>query len=152
MADPASALFGCTMKMQFESVSCDKVLKLASSRANGEGGWVDPHNRGTYKVTSSAADKLEGTRVTGSRGGKDIGGPFTDTWSFKTASTAEPGYVGGFWDGCAVTASSTSTGFSFSDASTNYCNIHNLFANSDLKFVETFDFCLEHDVKACGKI
>jgi len=133
---------GCTMKVSFPEASCDAVLQLAKSRASGENGWLDPHNRGTYKVTDASPTELQGTRVTGLKGGPSMGGPFTDKWNLKFAASPS--------GGCAVSAASTSTGFSILDASTNYCNLHNLYASPDWKFAETFESCNEHDTVSCG--
>jgi len=143
-ASPAHADFGkasCTMKVSFPETPCAKVSEVANGRASGAGGWTDPHNQGKYSVTSSSADKLEGTRVTGKKGGPEVGGPFTDKWSLKFTA------AGG---GCSVDAYSTSTGFSLLDASTNFCNLHNLYAGGDMPFKEAYTDCGQNDVKECG--
>jgi len=143
-ASPAHAEFGkasCTMKVAFPETPCTKVNEVASGRASGAGGWVDPHNSGTYAVTASSSEKLEGTRVTGTRGGPEIGGPFTDKWSLTFATAG---------NGCSVSAYSTSTSFSILDASTNYCNLHNLYASSGMAFSESYTDCGQRDEKECG--
>ena len=35
------------------------------ARANGENGWVDPHNGGSYSFTSTTSTDIAGTRTTG---------------------------------------------------------------------------------------
>jgi len=141
---PAHADFGkasCTMKVSFPETPCAKVSEVAYGRATGAGGWVDPHNQGAYSVSSSSPQKLEGTRVTGKKGGPEVGGPFTDAWSLKFTAAGE---------GCSVDAYSTSTSFSLLDASTNYCNLHNLYASGGMQFKEGFTDCGQNDVKECG--
>mmetsp|Transcript_45256 Transcript_45256/g.96233 ORF Transcript_45256/g.96233 Transcript_45256/m.96233 type:complete len:244 (-) Transcript_45256:99-830(-) len=153
-----NALFGihasCQLKLSFQQ-SCERVRNEIDARIKGEHGWVDPHFQGTYSLadTPMTLSLLTGERKSGLKDGQG-GGRFTDKFDF-TFNEAEG-------DGCLVAACSESQGFSISDFSTNYCNLHNLFCGDEqgcpsvlepaLHFVEDFvsGRCLvEHDMQRC---
>lgn len=124
---PAEMHAGVIMAAVFEE-SCDVVEAELVARLFGTAGWVDPHNRGAYSLTSRSAGMLRGQRVTGD------GTNYTDkvvlqlsdlsqgsgAWSVDPDLTASP-------HGCRLQGCSESQGRSYGDYSTNFCNIRNLY-------------------------
>jgi hypothetical protein len=109
-----------------------------NGRAAGTNGWVDPHNGGTYSLTTTSSNDIEGQRTTGDK-------KYTDKFDFNFKTVG---------DGCEVTACSESQVTSVLDYSTNYCNLHSLYCNSaegcptagkDLTYTEKYDSCSQHD-------
>jgi hypothetical protein len=99
--------------------SCDAVQKEIEARANG-GSWVDPHNGGIYSLLSSSNGVIQTQRTTNPA--TSVGGNvYTDKQTF--ALTTVDG-------GCQVKGCSESQGGSFSDFSTNYCDLRNLYCGS----------------------
>jgi hypothetical protein len=98
--------------------SCDTVQKEIEARANGD--WVDPHNGGIYSLLSSSNGVIQTQRTTNPA--TSVGGNvYTDKQTF--ALTTVDG-------GCQVKGCSESQGGSFSDFSTNYCDLRNLYCGS----------------------
>uniref|UniRef100_A0A7S0J3V4 Uncharacterized protein n=1 Tax=Calcidiscus leptoporus TaxID=127549 RepID=A0A7S0J3V4_9EUKA len=96
---------------------CSAVRAEMLARVNGQfGRWHDPHNNGTYQITdASDAGSLSLQRRTGD-------GKFTDKLRFVFTDSA---------DGpCDVQGCSESQVTSFSDFSTNYCNLRMLYCSS----------------------
>lgn len=124
---------GTTVKA---AASCADVAAEMVARVNGEAGWVDPHNGGTYSVLSSSATELQLKRVTGDH----KPGPYTDLITFELAGSGAT---------CVITGCSASQSTSVGDFSTNYCNQRNLYCGSaeGCKVVKN-DFAIsETDVK-----
>lgn len=92
---------------------CEDVEAEAKARAEGQQGWVDPHNRGTYTVAN-----LGGNMSFMRRTGDD---KYTDAMIFTL--TNQNGK-------CKIDACSESQGGSYGDVSTNYCNLEMLFCGS----------------------
>lgn len=110
----------CQLGVQF-SQACSQVRSEITSRllAFRAGHWVDPHNGGTYNLTSSAsATMLQASRVTGAH----CPGCYTDKMDFTLTATED--------EGCELLACSVSQSSSMYDESTNYCNLRNLYCNS----------------------
>jgi len=114
------------------------------ARINGENGWKDPHNGGTYTLMSGTADSqvISTKRLTGD-------GKYTDLQKFTLTASGS---------GCSVSACSESQVFSILDYSTNFCDLHNLWcgsqdgcpvANTDLKYTETINSCKSSDKSKC---
>ena len=133
----------CEMTATFAD-DCAIVQAEMTARISGsqEGSWTDPHNSGTYTVTSSTSSFMEAQRTTGD-------GSYTDKLDFSFGAS------GG---GCAVTACSESQVFSISDFGTNYCNLHDLWCNSadscagvggDLSYSESVGSCTDSDSSKC---
>merc|ERR1712216_792389 len=76
-------------------------------------GWVDPHNKGTYTITSSSATSVSLERVTGNK-------KYTDKMILTLTASGS---------GCDMDACSESQVTSVLDFSTNYCNLHDLFCS-----------------------
>jgi len=139
-ACPGSSAFfhaKCEMEASFTD-SCETVQTEMIARANGENGWVDPHNGGTYSFTSTTSTDIAGTRTTGD-------GKYTDKYDFHFEADGS---------GCKVSACSESQVNSVLDYSTNYCNLHSLYCSSadgcpsagtDLTYKESFNSCSQHD-------
>jgi hypothetical protein len=98
--------------------------------------WHDPHNNGTYTITSSSDSEIALTRMTGNK-------KYTDKllFTFSTIDTE-----------CYVTACSKSQVMSIIDYSTNYCNLYDLYCSepgchpfSKLSYTQTFQKCSAHD-------
>lgn len=118
--------------VSFASTTCDAISTEMKARVSKENGWVDPHNGGTYTLTSSSSTGLAGTRATGD-------GKYTDKFAFELETVGS---------GCKVTGCSESQVTSIADFSTNYCNLHDLYcgsqdgcsaagASGDFKYTET---------------
>ena len=54
---------------------CKTVKSEVLARIAGKNGWVDPHNAGTYELTSSVGDVVAASHVTGN-------GKYTDKLQF----------------------------------------------------------------------
>merc|ERR550525_2050259 len=104
------------MKVTFAN-SCADVSAEIQARAQGTGGWKDPHNRGKYTVLAAEGNMLKIKRRTGNNRYTDV----------QTFSLTENG------PGCSVNACSESQGNSNNDAGTNMCDMQNLFCNSNNK-------------------
>jgi len=98
--------------------SCTAVQKEIEARANGN--WVDPHNGGIYSLLSSSNGLIQTQRTTNPV--TSVGGTvYTDKQTFELAT------VNG---GCQIKGCSESQSGSFSDFSTNYCDLRNLYIGS----------------------
>ena len=133
-----------------------------SARLNSDS-WIDPHNRGTYTELSNDESKglIEAKRVTYTM-------QYTDllNFSFEPAS-ASTDYCNGNCNfngansegGCFVKACSQSQVTSILDFNTNYCNLRNLYCNTedgcvviehDLEsYEETYEACWQNKKSAC---
>ena len=80
-------------------------------RARVEGDWHDPHNGGQYSLLQNSSSRLDLQRVTGNK-------LFTDKMILEFMPVLST---------CKVTGCSESQIFSLADASTNYCNLRNLY-------------------------
>jgi len=142
----------CEMVVHFQD-SCARVSKEVTSRIKGvdSGKWEDPHNNGTYALTSATATKIEGSR-------NSSDDKYMDLWDMELEPTEE--------NGCKVTACSESQRlqlYSLHDESISYCNLHNLYCGDEesctyvnedggkLRFKEVFGRCLQHDGGHCHK-
>lgn len=76
------------------------------ARVSGDNGWLDPHNAGTYAVSSSSDTSLSVSRTTRN-------GAYIDLIAFELESSAS--------GGCVVSACSESQVTSIADFSTNFC-------------------------------
>merc|ERR1712070_12225 len=49
--------------------SCKDVKQMVSARVSGQGdgSWVDPHNRGVYKITSATSNDMKLSHLTGNK-------------------------------------------------------------------------------------
>lgn len=126
----------CEMNLKFTN-QCDAVMTEISGRLTSST-WVDPHNGGTYSLTSSNSSYISGQRITGDK-------KYTDKFDFFFAKSGT---------GCLVNSCSESQVFSITDYSTNYCNLHDLYCSStdgcptigkDLTYTETYTSCTQHD-------
>merc|ERR1712086_80977 len=97
--------------------NCDDVKTEINRRVAGSqsGAWRDPHNGGTYTVTSSDASTMSFDHQTGNK-------KYTDKIKFSFSDTEA---------GCSIQACSESQVTSVLDMSTNYCNIHDLYCTED---------------------
>lgn len=96
--------------------SCADVQSEIKARADPKSGWVDPHNAGTYTLVKEEAGKASTlTRLTGDK-------QFTDKMTFTFADASD--------GGCQIAACSNSQSNSYIDASTNYCNLRNLYCGT----------------------
>ena len=128
---------GCEVTVSFTD-SCAVVQTEMLARVNGQyETWHDPHNNGTYTITSNTESEIDAERTTGDK-------KYTDKMIFSFTSTAD--------GGCEVEACSESQVNSMKDFSTNYCNVHSLYCNdagclpmTTLKYTESFGKCSDHD-------
>jgi len=97
---------------------CKTVKNEVLARIAGKNGWVDPHNAGTYALTSSVGDVVAADHVTGD-------GKYTDKLRFMFEN-ADGG------DDCEVSGCSVSQVTSVIDRSTNYCNLYNLYCGGNV--------------------
>jgi len=100
--------------------SCEEVsaeIQARASSASDGGAWVDPHNRGHYKLLSTNGNLLTIQRWTGRYKYKDL-----VTFSMQTSGT-----------GCKVNACAVSQPNSNNSGGTDMCDMGNLFCNSDVK-------------------
>merc|ERR1719263_1060110 len=99
--------------------ACDVVQAEIEDRAGG-GNWVDPHNGGIYSVLSTEDGLINTQRTTNPA--TSVGGKvYTDKQTFELTPTD---------GGCQIKGCSESQGSSFSDFSTNYCDLRNLYCGS----------------------
>jgi len=96
------------------AADCDTVKAEMQARVDGENGWYDQHNRGTYSVENYGGD-LAFSRRTGD-------GKYTDKMTFVFTDQ------GG---SCKIEGCSESQVFSILDMSTNYCEQKLLYCGSD---------------------
>merc|ERR1719231_593385 len=96
------------------AADCNTVKAEMQARVNGENGWYDQHNRGTYSVGSFGGD-FSASRVTGDK-------KYTDKMTFTLTDQ------GG---SCQINACSESQTTSVADFGTNYCNLKLLYCGSD---------------------
>jgi len=141
---PATMHAGCEVAITFDN-SCDAVYNEMMARVNGQyNSWHDPHNNGTYIITSSSPSKeIDLDRKTGDGSG------YTD----KILFTLTPSPV----NGCAVTGCSASQVFSIGDYGTNYCNIYNLYSapyltTTSLTYTEQVLKCTQQTPSACATV
>mmetsp|Transcript_14167 Transcript_14167/g.20231 ORF Transcript_14167/g.20231 Transcript_14167/m.20231 type:complete len:211 (+) Transcript_14167:95-727(+) len=144
----------CLMKITFPKNSCDEVSTEIHARIQGEKEWIDPHNQGTYeldhKELSSDKNLIYGSRRTGD-------GKYTDKFGFVLEPYISP--TSKNHNGCEVEACSESQVFSILDFSTNYCNLHSLYCNSEkgctvvhqdlINYKEDYVNCWQNDVEKC---
>merc|ERR1711920_59469 len=109
---PGSAAWVYAWSEQTTSINagCDAVMTEIMDRVNGKNGWYDPHNRGTYSITSSSTNELDVQRKTGD-------GKYTDKIVLQFESSDST---------CVVKGCSESQVTSVMDFSTNFCNIRML--------------------------
>jgi len=130
--------------VSFPDASCSTVKAEMEARISGSGGWIDPHNGGTYSITSDAGTELEVKRVTANK-------QYTDKQLFTFTDSGS---------GCKMTGCSESQVTSVADFSTNFCNLHDLYCgsedncptvSSDLSYDETVtvSFGASKDKTAC---
>lgn len=131
----------CEMKLHFHQ-SCTAVQSEINLRITSSA-WIDPHNAGTYTQISAQNDTIQGSRQTGD-------GKYTDLFNFSFSDVAD--------SSCQVVACSESQVFSILDYSTNYCNLRNLFCNSedgcvpvqyDLDYTEEYSNCGQNKKENC---
>eukprot|EP01063_Lacrimia_lanifica_P030414 TRINITY_DN482_c1_g2_i1.p2 TRINITY_DN482_c1_g2~~TRINITY_DN482_c1_g2_i1.p2 ORF type:complete len:171 (+),score=59.24 TRINITY_DN482_c1_g2_i1:65-577(+) len=124
---------------------CDVATAEIKARIAGAGGWVDPHNKGTYALVGDESGVITATHATGAAP------HYVDKLSFVLSAEGA---------GCKVEACSESQVFSVLDFSTNYCNLRNLYCGSaencptaghDLTVIseDTGLSCLQHDKSKC---
>ncbi len=144
---PASVHAKCAMTIKFDH-PCDVVRSEMEGRIQSTT-WVDPHNQGTYTILDSSSEgRIEVSRLTGDK-------RFTDKMAIEFDSTGDKGGQGR----CTVRACSTSQVTSILDFSTNYCNLRNLYCNSEtdgcpvfqheLTYQEKYDNCWQRTVEKC---
>lgn len=139
---PAMVHAKCSMEVSFVE-SCDIVKEEIKARIAGENSWVDPHNSGNYKLEAENGNLVEGSRLTGD-------GKYTDLFDFAFFESDKTG--------CLLVACSESQVTSVLDYSTNYCNLHNLYCNSedacpifksDLHYMESATSCWQRKKELC---
>lgn len=159
---PAWKHASCQMTIAFPQNTCAEIQSEISARLNSNS-WIDPHNRGTYTELSNDESKglIEAKRVTYTM-------QYTDllNFSFESASASAGNCKANcnFNDanaegGCVVKACSQSQVTSVLDFNTNYCNLRNLYCNSedgcvvvqhDLEsYEETYEACWQNKKSAC---
>ena len=134
-----------------KATSCDMVKSEIIARINGENGWIDPHNNGTYALLNTAVNNEEQmSQITGSRTTGD--GQYTDMFIFTFENDVTNG------GGCILNGCSESQVFSILDFSTNYCNLRDLYCNSDdgcpivehdFSYEEKYASCWQRDANKC---
>lgn len=138
---PALSYASCLMTVTFDQ-KCKKVKQEMKARVSSKT-WADP-NAGKYTATSDTSTKLEASRKYNS------GGMHQDLMAYSFDDI--PG------GGCKVRACSISQVNSFIDSSTNFCNLYNLYCNSDdgcpvvkheLTHKVSYDNCWQHAVGNC---
>jgi hypothetical protein len=138
---------GCEVAITFTN-SCDDVSNEMLARINGQyNAWHDPHNNGTYTLTSSSSSKeISVDRKTGD------GSNYVDKIIYTLTPSAS--------NGCDVTGCSQSQVFSIGDYGTNYCNVHNLYCSDDscypqitrLSYTEQVLKCTQATVSSCSTV
>ena len=133
-SSPALMHAGCQVMIAFEN-SCDSVTAEIKARINGEGGWEDPHNNGTYAIIKESSSLLEVSRLTGD-------GKYTDLINYSFEKQGD--------SACSVAACSESQVYSIGDAGTNFCNIPDLYCQesgcnpiNSLKYTESVGKCTQ---------
>jgi hypothetical protein len=102
------------------SASCSDVQAEIEARAQGNNGWVDPHNAGVYSLLDSQAGVIQTQRTTNPA--TSVGGQvYTDKQTFVLTDTD---------GGCTIESCSESQGMSVGDFSTNYCDQKNLYCGA----------------------
>lgn len=111
-----------SVEVTLMKATCNTVMSEMMARVGAQpAGWHDPHNNGTYALTSGPMDlpKVELTRVTGD-------GKYTD----KILFTCQDGGCGPAGCSAKLSGCSASQVFSVADFSTNYCNLRMLYCGS----------------------
>mmetsp|Transcript_35664 Transcript_35664/g.114041 ORF Transcript_35664/g.114041 Transcript_35664/m.114041 type:complete len:368 (+) Transcript_35664:88-1191(+) len=133
-SSPARVHAGCDLTATFGE-ACGVVAAEIKARVNGEQGWLDSHNNGTYKVTAEDASSLSLERVTGD-------GKYVDKLNFHFRDEDD--------GSCTAFACSQSQVTSILDFGTNHCNLFILYCGSDagcpfvkhdLSFTEHINSC-----------
>lgn len=132
---------GCEVSIEFVD-ECTTVKKEIEARIFGQyETWHDPHNNGTYSLTSQDDSQFSISRVTG-----DL--KYTDKMIFTFTNNVH--------DGCTVGACSQSQVFSIGDYSTNFCNLHDLYCSdagchpfTTLSYTEAVGTCTEASPSKC---
>jgi hypothetical protein len=131
----------CKMIVRFQQ-PCTVVQSEINLRITSPA-WIDPHNAGTYKQITSQSGDVHGSRTTAS-------GKYTDLFNFSLIDIEGKG--------CQLTACSESQVFSIFDYSTNYCNLRNLYCNSEddcvpvqynLDYSEEYTLCSQNQKQNC---
>eukprot|EP01064_Diplonema_japonicum_P033486 TRINITY_DN660_c0_g2_i1.p2 TRINITY_DN660_c0_g2~~TRINITY_DN660_c0_g2_i1.p2 ORF type:complete len:184 (+),score=53.27 TRINITY_DN660_c0_g2_i1:59-553(+) len=127
------------------SGNCSDALTEIKARLNGVNGWSDPHNGGNYTLISADTTTVQGQRTTGKAP------HYLDKFTLVLTPSSTTS--------CVIVGCSESQGSSFLDASTNYCNMRNLYCGTAAKckpvkydFVisnEDLGTCVQHDPSAC---
>ena len=137
---------GCEVAITFTN-SCADVANEMVARVQGQyNAWHDPHNNGTYAITSSSSKDISIDRKTGD------GSNYVDKIIYTLTPSAS--------NGCDVTGCSQSQVFSIGDYGTNYCNVHNLYCSDDscypqitrLSYTEQVLKCTQATVSACSTV
>mmetsp|Transcript_994 Transcript_994/g.1259 ORF Transcript_994/g.1259 Transcript_994/m.1259 type:complete len:185 (+) Transcript_994:78-632(+) len=145
---PARRHASCQMIVTFPESPCSAVQSEISSRLTSTT-WIDPHNQGVYTQLESSYSEngailIKAKRLTGDK-------KYTDLFNFLLEDS--PGS-----SSCIVRACSESQVFSVLDFSTNYCNLRNLYCNSDdgcvpiqhnLKYKEEYTNCGQRGIGNC---
>ena len=151
-ASPAWVHARCQMTITFEQ-SCKQVKQELLARIKSKH-WVDPHNRGTYRLdemkkgtatTATSANSSRPNRHSSkallvSRQSGEEDSFVTDKMAFDFITPPHDratGTGGRREPGCVVKACSTSQSWSILDQFTNYCNLHNLYCNSNNTMTST---------------
>ena len=116
---PGSAAWGphAWAKIQVETTTtCKFVVEEMQKRVNAQpDGWHDPHNNGTYTLTSSTSELIAFSRLTGNR-------KYTDKMTFHFQQTTT--------GGCSLYGCSESQVTSVADFGTNYCSLRMLYCGT----------------------
>lgn len=134
----------CQMIVVFDQPCNDVREEIAARIASVD--WIDPHNQGIYSLLDSESqDILSGKRLSGNK-------KYTDLFDFTFLNLADS-------SGCTVEACSESQVTSILDFDTNYCNLHNLYCNSEnencqvisheLSYSEQYSNCWQRNVDSC---
>merc|ERR1719499_144874 len=112
------------MEVDFKN-TCAEVAGEIQARANGENGWVDPHNDGHYRLLSANSNLIETSRQTHRY-------KYTDDQAFAMTPNGS---------GCTVKMCSVSQGTSADSGGTDMCDMYDLFRNSSEKNTENGVSC-----------
>jgi hypothetical protein len=133
----------CAITVTFDQ-PCDTVRNEIQGRIQSEH-WVDPHNQGTYSLDGTAEKQIHVSRLTGDK-------MFTDKMAMEFEDNTKT-------SGCTMRACSVSQVTSVLDFSTNYCNLRNLYCNSnvdgcpvvnhELSYEERYNNCWQRTVAKC---
>merc|ERR1719336_2711187 len=168
---PPGAYAWSHVQTEFDE-SCDTVKKEIEAGARMDDGWKDPHNHGTYKLNSETSGN---TIVTDHYTGNAphfhdkqmivlVDGSMRKFHRLVAAGILEEHVEFTKAGGCTLYGCSDSQGISAADGSTNYCNVHNLYANekqdgvkpvhTDLNYHENMKTsqlgALDTDKRACN--